>query len=345
MPFIRNHTEQSHSSVIIANNVTIGRSDSHNLNTTNKFSSDSYKDVSLQRLNSLHSQQSERPSISIETSKPLRKDYSTGILGSATKLSKRNTPSVMDTEGPYHENPIVLNVEMGRQVFMIKADLKWQIENVINQVFSENEDLFYNKESEEYCLEYNNNRLDNDTKLSSVPKLANNPRVKLMSVSSYTETVISGKYSKIANSLAEKDLVPTLTNKGYTTCPSYVDLCRMNSEELGNVKDFGIENEFGKIIWLEGVDLRGLNLDELVTIKKGMVEVYKDDEDSLYSKAKIGEGLNKPAMVTFFNITKKKNTTDTAFRSKIEEGCKQNGTKLIEWNPRQKEFTIQVSNF
>jgi len=41
------------------------------------------------------------------------------------------------------------------------------------------------------------------------------------------------------------------------------------------------ENEFGKITWLDAVDLRGLNLDEVVTIKKGMVEVYKDDEDSI----------------------------------------------------------------
>ena len=76
-----------------------------------------------------------------------------------------------------------------------------------------------------------------------------------------------------------------------------------------------------------------------------MVEVYKDDEDSNFTKAKIGEGLNKPAMVTFFNISKKKNTTEAIFRAKIEEGCKQNGTKLVEWNPKQKEFTIQVSSF
>jgi len=181
------------------------------------------------RLNSTASQKSV---INIDTSRSrqenLRKHDSVGVLGSAHKLTKRSSPSLMDTEGYLRESPIVLSIEMGSQDFKIRADMKWSIEIVINQVFTENEDLFYGKESEDYYVEYNNSKLKNDRQLSNVPGLVNNPRLSLYNTVSYND---STKISKNANLLAEKDLVPTLRNAGYTTSPSYVDLCRMNYED------------------------------------------------------------------------------------------------------------------
>ena len=49
----------------------------------------------------------------------------------------------------------------------------------------------------------------------------------------------------------------------------------------------------GGIRWDEPVDVRGLQLDCVVRLSKGCIEVYLDDDE----KPDVGEGLNKPATV------------------------------------------------
>lgn len=70
---------------------------------------------------------------------------------------------------------------------------------------------------------------------------------------------------------ASEDMIPKITKPNYHTEPATVRLCRMSEQELSQVEDFSIENEFGKIIFDGKTDIRGLNLDELINIKSKAV--------------------------------------------------------------------------
>jgi hypothetical protein len=71
---------------------------------------------------------------------------------------------------------------------------------------------------------------------------------------------------------------------------------------LRKVKNFTIENSFGKIIFDGETDILGLNLDNLVTIKSKCIEVYPEDKD----KPPLGEKLNKPAIMHLYKVMNKK---------------------------------------
>lgn len=76
--------------------------------------------------------------------------------------------------------------------------------------------------------------------------------------------------------LAPEELVPRLTKPGYYCEPSLTKLCRMSEQELANIEDFTICNEYGKIILDGKTDVRGLDLDELVNIKNKTVIKHID---------------------------------------------------------------------
>ena len=71
--------------------------------------------------------------------------------------------------------------------------------------------------------------------------------------------------------LASEELVPKLTRPNYYTEPSLTRLCRMSEEELSQVKDFSVGNEFGKIMFEGKTDVRGLDLDDIINIKSKTV--------------------------------------------------------------------------
>ena len=61
--------------------------------------------------------------------------------------------------------------------------------------------------------------------------------------------------------------VPSLTDPSYILTPSIESLKGLLNSELACVKDVVIEKPgVGKIAWLEGVDLRGVNLSDVVEI-------------------------------------------------------------------------------
>lgn len=74
----------------------------------------------------------------------------------------------------------------------------------------------------------------------------------------------------------------------------------MSEEELGAVQNFVIQNEHGKLEYLEPVDLRWQNLEEIIQIKPSEIVVYPDD--GTVAKHEPGEGLNQPAIISLYNI-------------------------------------------
>lgn len=62
------------------------------------------------------------------------------------------------------------------------------------------------------------------------------------------------------------------------------------------MESFQIENKFGKIFWEGGVDILEQNLEEIVQIEFGKVEVYPDEE----TKPEVGQKLNRECLITLF---------------------------------------------
>lgn len=70
---------------------------------------------------------------------------------------------------------------------------------------------------------------------------------------------------------------------------------------MQNLDDFEIWNEHGKIKYIKQVDLTGVNLAVDVSICKGYIDVYSDENE----KPALGQKLNHPALITLFNVQPK----------------------------------------
>jgi len=80
--------------------------------------------------------------------------------------------------------------------------------------------------------------------------------------------------------------------------PSIEKMENMSETQLAHLKGLSIEHEHGKIEWENEVDVRGLNLDEIIKFEPRSVEVYSQD----HPKPKRGTQLNQPAIITLFNV-------------------------------------------
>ena len=126
--------------------------------------------------------------------------------------------------------------------------------------------------------------------------------------------------------LAPASKIPKLERSNYITTPSRIDLCRMTEEDLSEIKDFTIQNEHGKIVFEGVTDIKGLDLDSLVTINQGEVIVYSDDN----AKPSQGLGLNKPATISLYKCfpAKKSNEgRDHKFLKKLQRTAEKQNVK------------------
>ena len=99
----------------------------------------------------------------------------------------------------------------------------------------------------------------------------------------------------------------------YYTIPKLEDIDNYFDEEKGTciVDSFTIGRKgFGSIFWNCPVDLKGLNLDEIVHIRRKEVIVYPDDEE----KPEVGQGLNLPAQITLDQVWPVDKTTHEIVR-------------------------------
>ncbi|CAG9310134.1 unnamed protein product [Blepharisma stoltei] len=143
--------------------------------------------------------------------------------------------------------------------------------------------------------------------------------------------------------LAPAEQLPKLTKNNYSTKPSIIELARMTSDELKRIKNFTVENEYGKIVFEGETSVIGLDLDKLVDIKQSEVTVYPDDSDE--NKPKIGEGLNKPATVYLFNCMTKKEVPDNIFVQKLKKLGERDGSEFVSWDSNSKIWVFKVKHF
>ncbi|XP_053992283.1 nuclear pore complex protein Nup98-Nup96-like isoform X2 [Hylaeus volcanicus] len=139
---------------------------------------------------------------------------------------------------------------------------------------------------------------------------------------------ITRRTGRITNLLGEKTFKKhynrnsflKCTREGYSTRPSLETLQSYSDTRLAAVEDFTICHEmYGEITWPGLTDIRGISIDDDVIIEDRAVEVYPFKEEP---PVPIGEGLNKPALVTLYNCgpkTPQENLTSDQLAHQYQE--------------------------
>lgn len=137
---------------------------------------------------------------------------------------------------------------------------------------------------------------------------------------------------------------PKLSKHDYFTVPSIRRLQRMSAKELSQVPRFVIGRAgVGEIAFLYPVDLRGAELDSIVSIKHGNISVYPSNPVSP------GAGLNQPALLTFKKIFprggKSSRTQRAAFTAVLLRACVRIGATFVHYDEDEGVWIVKTDAF
>jgi len=133
------------------------------------------------------------------------------------------------------------------------------------------------------------------------------------------------------------EVLPKLTAEGYSMSPTLEQMERMlergGQDALAAIDNFSISNEtFGRVKWLEPVDVRGLDLNKIVLFEQACLCLYPEDRG--VAPPEEGQGLKKRAEVTLYGILPKKSgdAAKARYEEKIRKQTEKAGAELIEYN-------------
>jgi len=146
--------------------------------------------------------------------------------------------------------------------------------------------------------------------------------------------------------------VPKLTKgDGYEVKPSLAAMADMSEADLAAVSGFEVSRGgFGSIAWEGAVDVRGVDLDSVVSIEARDVAVY-DAEEEDGTKPPEGSKLNRPAIITMYDIFPKDGGASASgearskMEKKIAKSTKKMGAELISYNPATGVWKFRVKHF
>jgi len=133
------------------------------------------------------------------------------------------------------------------------------------------------------------------------------------------------------------DPTPKLLNPEIRTVPEFKDLQQMTERQLASVPDFEIEHvQYGQIKWDDPVDLRGVQLDDIVRFSQSAFELYPDID----TKPEFGIGFMRPCSVMLYNVWPKGCSSmrrpsfkrEERWRASLEKYCNSCNYKFIEYD-------------
>jgi nuclear pore complex protein Nup98-Nup96 len=167
----------------------------------------------------------------------------------------------------------------------------------------------------------------------------------------YYQRVINSPDEAAGKNLAKPVSAPKLTKPGYRCTPSIQVLQDLSGEDLAAVTGFCIERVgFGKVEWEGAVDVRGADLDRIAVIEERAASMYMLDEEE-DCKPPVGSKLNRPAILTWYNIFPKEGGADAdeetknRFAKRVEKQTGKMGAELISLIPSKGIWKIRVQHF
>ncbi|XP_027158668.1 nuclear pore complex protein NUP98A-like [Coffea eugenioides] len=149
-------------------------------------------------------------------------------------------------------------------------------------------------------------------------------------------------------------IMPKIHSADCYTKPPINELAARERAEPGFcacVKDFVFGRQgYGSIKFLGETDVRELDLESLIQFNHGEVIVYMDES----RKPPIGQGLNRPAEITLFNVrcidkNSRKAYIDGPKVEKYKEILRQKaaelGAEMVSYDPQQGEWKFKFQHF
>ncbi|OMJ96164.1 hypothetical protein SteCoe_346 [Stentor coeruleus] len=127
--------------------------------------------------------------------------------------------------------------------------------------------------------------------------------------------------------------------KIYKFSPSIDEMKNMTINQLKNLSNFSIENEFGKMVFDGETNVTNLDVDDLVLIEKNCIIGYPNCSEE--QKALIDNRLDKSAVVTLYNLKSQSGNTGK-MAIKLMMNCEKNGTKFINYDENTGNFTFRI---
>ena len=171
--------------------------------------------------------------------------------------------------------------------------------------------------------------------LHSSKMLKENESLYLAGIKDYDELEI--QYISVVSHPSE-EILPKISN--LKSIPNLVDMSKMSISDLKKIKNFTLENQYGRIVFEGETDVIGLNVDKAIRIEENIIYGYPGIEESL--KVYEDQRLNKPAIVTLFNF--KSGGNKGKYEIKLRISCEKNGTEFIKYDENTYEFSFKIKH-
>ena len=148
--------------------------------------------------------------------------------------------------------------------------------------------------------------------------------------------------SKEATEVSCDDITPKLTLAGYVVSPTLEEMKSMTENDLSAVSGFtAARGSVGSVRWDDSVDVRGIDLDDIISIEHGLVTVYAEQAKQ-GTVPKIGEALNRPAVVTMLNVFPDAGRDAKEFQRELEKHATHCGADLISCDSKSGVWKFRV---
>ncbi|WIA23827.1 hypothetical protein OEZ85_013492 [Tetradesmus obliquus] len=165
-----------------------------------------------------------------------------------------------------------------------------------------------------------------------------------------------GGSSAAAAAAGDAPRLGKLAALGYSTEPGDKELqalAAQNPAALSRLSGFRVERPgYGTLEWLAPVDVRGVDLGEIISIERGEVAVYmSSSEGAEPTKPPVGSGLNTACKVTLTGVMKKAKPQQSAaavaaaFRKRLARYCSEMGARFIDYKPEGGIWIFEVDHF